>query len=280
MRVLSKLPMVAFAATLFLAFSCQQKAQDTTPQNVVSPEVLAKIKRLGFSTEGVINNNGSYIVERDIMLTEAQLDQGFNNPLLLRAGQEEQYRTTNVVNSNGSRVITVYIDTRFNSTYVNALNDAIGRYNALNLDISFQRVTSSSGADINVRRLNWFLEFFGVLGSAGFPTNGNPYNEILMNGRLQTSYGYNQAGIATVIAHEMGHCIGFRHTDYFDRSISCGGSTNDEGDGGVGAILIPGTPTGASLSAASWMLACSGGGDRQFNADDVTALNWMYKNNF
>jgi hypothetical protein len=28
------------------------------------------------------------------------------------------------------------------------------------------------------------------------------------------------------------------------------------------------------------MLACSGGGNRDFNADDVTALNWMYKNNF
>ncbi|MEQ8576674.1 MAG: M57 family metalloprotease, partial [Fulvivirga sp.] len=69
---------------------------------------------------------------------------------------------------------------------------------------------------------------------------------------------------------------GFRHTDFFDRSISCGGSTANEGDGGVGANHIPGTPTGASASAKSWMLACTDGGDRPFNNDDRTALNYLY----
>jgi len=29
--------------------------------------------------------------------------------------------------------------------------------------------------------------------------------------------------IVSVIAHEAGHCIGFRHTDCMDRSYSCGG---------------------------------------------------------
>jgi hypothetical protein len=72
----------------------------------------------------------------------------------------------------------------------------------------------------------------------------------------------------------MGHCIGFRHTDYFDRSYSCGGAADNEGDGGVGAIHIPGTPTGAS--ARSWMLACSDGTDRPFNADDKVALAYVY----
>lgn len=117
----------------------------------------------------------------------------------------------------------------------------------------------------------------GVLGSAGFPTAaGDPYGEIKMSGVLESSYGLGTNGIATIIAHEIGHCVGFRHTDYFDRSISCGGSASNEGQAGVGAIHIPGTPTGATLSAKSFMLSCADGGDRPFNNDDVIALNYLY----
>jgi len=126
-------------------------------------------------------------------------------------------------------------------------------------------------------RLNKRDERRGVLGSAGFPTaSGDPYGEIKMSGVLESSYGLSTEGIATIIAHEMDHCIGFRHTDYFDRSISCGGGTSNEGDGGVGANHIPGTPTGASAAAKSWMLACTDGGDRPFNNDDKVALDYLY----
>lgn len=277
MKVLTKLSSAVLMAVVFFTFSCQQKEQNNTPTpEKVPAEVLTQIKAMGFSTKDVLKAKDGYIVENDIFIPTRRLGEKAERRVLLRAGQEEQYRTTNIVNTNGGRLIKVYIGTNFNSTYVAAVEEAISRYNELNLDLSFERTTNSSEAEIKVTRLSWFLEFFGVLGSAGFPENGNPFGEIKLSGRL--NYGVD--GIATVMAHEMGHCIGFRHTDYFDRSISCGGSTNDEGDGGVGAIQIPGTPSGASVAAGSWMLACSGGGNRDFNADDVTALNWMYKNNF
>jgi hypothetical protein len=81
--------------------------------------------------------------------------------------------------------------------------------------------------------------------------------------------------MTTVIAHEVGHCIGFRHTDYMDRSYSCGGSPSNEGASSVGAILIPGTNAGPD--AGSWMLAClSATTNRPFNNDDKTALAYLY----
>lgn len=157
------------------------------------------------------------------------------------------------------------------------LDLAIARYNSENLTISFERVTSSGGADIVMTRLSKRDERRGVLGSAGFPTNsGDPYGEIKMSGVLESSYGLSTEGIATIIAHEMGHCVGFRHTDYFNRAISCGGGTSNEGDGGVGANLIPGTPAGATAGDNSWMLACTDGGDRPFNNDDQVALDYLY----
>lgn len=126
-------------------------------------------------------------------------------------------------------------------------------------------------------RLSKSDERRGILGSAGFPTaSGDPYNQIKMSGVLESKYGLSTAGIATIIAHEMGHCVGFRHTDFFDRSISCGGGTSNERASTVGAIHIPNTPTGATLAALSWMLACTNGGDRPFNNDDRTALNTLY----
>ena len=77
------------------------------------------------------------------------------------------------------------------------------------------------------------------------------------------------------MAHEMGHCIGMRHTDYYNRAYSCGGSASNEGASTVGAILIPGTPSSAEPN--SWMLACVGNGvNRPFTANDLTALNYIY----
>lgn len=82
--------------------------------------------------------------------------------------------------------------------------------------------------------------------------------------------------MTTVIAHEIGHCIGFRHTDYMNRAYSCGSGGNEgQENNGVGAVHIPGTPTGPD--AASWMLAClSATTDRPFNSNDKVALAYLY----
>jgi hypothetical protein len=78
------------------------------------------------------------------------------------------------------------------------------------------------------------------------------------------------------MAHELGHCIGFRHTDYMNRSYSCGSGGNEgQTTTGVGAVLIPGTPSGPD--AKSWMLACIGSGvNRPFNSNDKVALAYLY----
>jgi hypothetical protein len=172
------------------------------------------------------------------------------------------------------RTITVYMPTTFSTANFAAVDEAIRRYNAQNLGLVFQRVTTSS-ASIVFSRLTRSQERQGILGSSGFPTAaGNPYGVIKMSGVLESTYHLTVNGIATIMAHEMGHCIGFRHTDYYNRAISCGGSVSNEGASTVGANLIPGTP--ATAAAKSWMLACTDGSDRPFNNDDKTALNYLY----
>ena len=256
---------VVITACVVVLFSCRKNAA-TEQVATLSEEALNKIYNLGFSNKNVtIDEDGNYVVEGDIVLSQANLD-ATPDVQFLRVGSEEQYRTTNLVTI--PRTISVSLSSKLPSSYGAALNEALERYNAENLLITFQRV--SSGADITL-----VSGHGSYLASAGFPTSsGEPYNQVKINASQLN--GQPQATIASVIAHELGHCIGFRHTDYMDRSYSCGGTqVVNEGASTVGAVLIPGTPAGADPN--SWMLSCIGSGqNRPFNANDKTALAYLY----
>jgi hypothetical protein len=260
---------------LITADSCQESEREVSlKKDEVSNEVLAKLVDLGFDVtdKAPIKFEDGYLVEGDIYLTDADLTNMKRGTVIPTA---EQYSTNNLV--SGTRNISIYIGTNFSATYVTALNTAISRYNAEGLRLTFSRTTTSSGATIRITRLSSSQENSGILGSSGFPTaSGNPYGAIQMSGILQTTYGLSANGIATILAHEIGHCIGLRHTDYYNRAISCGGSASNEGPSTVGANLIPGTPSTATAAAKSYMLACTDGGDRPFNADDKVALQYLY----
>ncbi|QJB32792.1 protease [Chitinophaga oryzae] len=270
-----QIAVIACLAAGFLISSCNKndKQQQEAQPNPVSDEVLAQIKANGFSTDNVRKTEDGYLVEGDILLTAEQLKEKVSTPTL-RVAESEQYRTNNLVTAL-PRVVTIKV-TNLGPAFIAGADTAIARYNRLGLRITFQRITSGS-ANITIRGFNQGPSGgYITLGSAGFPTsNGNPYSTIKMNTN-QYAYGSNPnvLYVGSVIQHELGHCIGMRHTDYMDRSYSCGGSAVNEGDGGVGAINIPGTPAGPD--ANSWMLACSNGGNRTFNANDIIALNYLY----
>lgn len=252
------------------AYSCQQQSEPATPQlDDVPNEILDKIDALGFNSNEVKLYDGTLFIEGDIAITLAELDRlKPDNGLPV----EEHYHTDNLVNGT-PRTINVYVN--MPQRYKDATAIAISRYNSESLNLTFQQVSSSSSADITIKASPWYYYFFGILGSAGFPTaGGDPHNQILMT-RAYYDGVSNINGLATTIAHEMGHCIGFRHTDYMDRSYSCGGAADNEGDGGVGANHISGTPT--NPDANSWMLACgSPEGDRPFTSNDKIALDYLY----
>lgn len=270
---------LAAACLLFTTlYSCKSNNTENAVENKtdISNNTLAQVKTLGFSTDNIRKVEGGYLVEGDIFLTEDNLTE-VSTDANLNIAETEQYRTTNLVKSL-PRVITVSV-TNLPQVYSDAVNTMISRYNSLGLRITFQRAATGSKGNIDVVGFNEGPSGgFITLGSAGFPTaSGNPYNQIKMNTN-EAAYGSNPnlLYLASVIQHEVGHCIGFRHTDYMNRAFSCGASgAGNEGKSTVGAVKIPGTPS--QPDAASFMLACSNGGNRTFNANDVIAVNYLYK---
>lgn len=256
---------VLLTACVVVLFSCRKNGT-TDSAAMPTEDALNKIYNLGFSNKNVtIDEAGNYVVEGDILLSQKDLD-AMPDMQFLRIGSEEQYRTYNLVTAV-PRVITVSLASKLPTSYIAALDEALARYNAENLLITFQRV--ASGADIEIVKGNG-----NFLASAGFPSSsGEPYGQVKVNSNALS--GQPQGTVASVLAHELGHCIGFRHTDYMNRAYSCGGQAVNEGASTVGAVHIPGTPTGPD--ANSWMLSCIGSGqDRPFNGNDKTALGYLY----
>ena len=267
-QILLLLAGALMTASLFI--SCQED-NAVTPDNLVSKYVIDRIYDMGYNIENVQKIDEGYLIEGDIILTENDFleHEGY---ITLRIAGTEQYRTTNLV-TGLPRLITVSMDAQLSGTpgYLAALDVAIARYNAENLQLTFVH-SGTSGGNIHLKK-----QAGNFLASAGFPSGGNPYNQIKLNSNA-IGQGNSTAFInycATIMSHEMGHCIGFRHTDYMNRAFSCGGAPSNEGSAGVGAIHIPGTPTTADPN--SWMLACIGNlVNRPFNNNDDTALSYIY----
>jgi Dual-action HEIGH metallo-peptidase len=244
-----------------LTFGCgADQAGDATQ------EIQDNLVQAGFPASDIMVVDGKVYVGRD-----AEVSLEASREMLQTddsAGGKEQYRTNNLVSRSSTNLCVN--GAAFTGKFSTALNGAINNYNALGLTFHMTR-TSGSTTGCNATITAHIVSGNG--GVSGFPSGGRPFNAINIGSGLNS---FATATIQHVITHELGHTVGFRHSDFFNRAISCGGSASNEGDGGVGAILIPGTPSGATVGG-SVMNSCFRTVETGvFTANDKTALQTLY----
>ena len=226
-------------------------------------EIVDNLIQAGYPAQDIQIIDGAVYVGYD-----AEVSLEASREMLDTSGTAEQYRTNNLVGT-GVTKICIVPTSAFSSkpNLSTGLDLAIQNYNQQSLRITFARGNvGGCSAIIHIKVSG------PTGGSSGFPSGGQPYGSIQV-GSGTNSYGANVC--EHVITHEIGHTIGFRHSDYYNRSISCGTGGN-EGDGGIGAVLIPGTPSNATVGG-SVMNSCFRSTETgEWTSSDITALNALY----
>ncbi|WP_299443897.1 M57 family metalloprotease [uncultured Aquimarina sp.] len=245
--------------TTFL-YSCQTN-EDIESENTqeVPTEVLLKLQKLGVNTTGVI----SYTQElpdgtkelgwlsHDIFLSHDDIKNMPDLPSSEDEITQKLYRTNNLVNvpNNGQRVITVR-GRSLNRNLRRGLRRAVANYNNLNLKFRLELSFGNNNGGKNIVVFSNSSNSQG--GVAGFPRNGNPFNRVEIDGG---SSSLPIGAIEHLMTHELGHCVGLRHSDFGTRSSCPPFLQGNEGAGSIGAVFIPGTD-GSTDSQASVMRAC------------------------
>ncbi|MBK9752765.1 MAG: VCBS repeat-containing protein [Nannocystis sp.] len=265
---------IFFTVAAVLALGCDLASDRIDPADLdpeeEAAEIVENLRLAGYPeseiearADGVVIVGGDAVVSlaasREMVASEDQDGPSFR-----------QYRTNNLVSKSKN---TICVNgAAFTGTLSTGLDRAIANYT--NLDLTFNMVRTA-GSTVGCDATIVAFVVAGEQGLAEFPAGGNP------NTWIEIGSGVANYGVAVstqVITHELGHCLGFRHTDYYNPDISCGqgGSGGNEGDAGVGAVHIPGTPTTATYNGSIMNSCYNSGSTGVWTANDLTALKELY----
>ncbi|MGE9310982.1 M57 family metalloprotease [Niabella sp. CJ426] len=254
----------AIAVILFcniLLFGC--KKNDLTSGKKTEPVgALKALKNLGYDTSGVVDMGDHYLVENDIVISKSLLSGTL--PRQAYGGNSQ------LVGVSKQRSMTIRIDNSVpsnngNLDWRNEVPQAIAVYNNLaTSNIRFTLVTSAT-ADIVIKTGSYSATSSPA--RAPLPSGGNPGSYVEIN----TSFTGTLSSIEKVytLVHELGHCIGLKHTDWYNDTVvgdgpypAVGNSPNDATNEDTESIMMHSIP---------WFIFSV-----EFSAWDMYAISFLY----
>ncbi len=209
-----KIVVVSFVA--LLAVQCQKDTidevqggnQPSLVNSSIPSKVVQGLKNMGFDTNQEIKETADgYLVEGDIIVPKISINNANENDESIA----KQNRWINIIRCDLSKDITVRNRVGGIKTQVeNALNDW-NKVNGSFLKFRLVEDNSEGRPDINIRFL------LGNAGQAELPRENNPGSFVDIDPQVWYDAADNRRDanrtIRYVIRHELGHAIGFNHTN-------------------------------------------------------------------
>lgn len=227
----------------------------TSVDSSVTPEASAYddiLWTIGLEGGSVVDLGDRILVGGDVAVRKQYLDslRQVRRKVDGRFGPS-QYRTTNLV-TNPGKIQTIKVNLSNLTSHPNlrqAALEAMTEWNAITA--SYIRLVEGSPADITFAT---YTAGSGTFGYGSWPESGNPGATITVNTQFSTPVGSTSLGLRRNMAHEFGHNIGLRHTNW--KQVDGFNCTGTNSATAIGAVQIPYTP-GSGNDAASIMNGCT-----------------------
>jgi hypothetical protein len=261
-----------------IAAGCVDGGRPLEPRS--DPRLRDRVVELGFRPDMIVDQGSTFLVEGDIEISKHDLAAGGvpagHVPGVRRAlgGASYQYIGDRTVTNENypERPIYVYITNLLRSSHpewAQAVRSAMAQWNSLGgFNLKFVEVGSQSASDILVTTYTHYTD--EVAKSAWPSRGGSPGAYVWINLGYQRGLGSGgqpvYASKVFHMVHELGHTIGFRHSNYL--------LLGENGSDSIGTHLIPNTHILDSLSVMN------GGANRRtwtgFSSGDRIAARAVY----
>lgn len=269
-----KKPLFNFSAFIYFSyliflFSCNKNDRLSNPiSNVDTSTATYKyIKALGFDDKEIVDLDSVYLVDGDILFAKNSKP---DFSIFGGQPQTEQYGTANYVGYNIQSNVRIIAEAALTS-YSAQIDGAITLWNNIpNCRLKFNR---SALPQITIKA----GYAYGACAVSYFPMNGNPGSTIIVD--LSVISSLSTVQIQSLIAHELGHTIGFRHTNWQSTSpVEPQSGTSSYNGARFSAMHILGTPTGNDPTSIMNGQTC-GISPTTLSNFDILAMQFMYPAN-
>ena len=270
-----------------LLASCESNSQDVEiNKDQDLNNAISVLEKKGFDTQNYQILELPYGKEEKLeKMISVEGDGLFLIKDLLNATREKQYHTNNLLKSSVAGNLKIALKTSgaysISQKWQVAFKEAIKNWNSIKKSFDahttftrLKEVDISDDYDILV-----YESFLGrnlTIARAGFPMNGGTaFNGIYINsGFTETLTDKERIFTAT---HEIGHSLGLRHTNWFDRNSDGFSNMSDpgdyEGESSYGANYIFSTPTGLDPNSVMNAIVAPW---NKFSRYDRAAIRYLY----